>query len=365
MFSGYYEHKRVLVTGHSGFKGGWLSLWLNQLGAAVWGVGLQAPTKPNIYEVVSPQVFAGEITCDIRHFEPLSKALQRIKPDVIFHLAAQSLVRQSYVEPLDTFQTNALGVANLLEAVRQTGLPCPIVIVTSDKCYENREREYAYTENDPLGGRDVYSMSKAAAELVVQAWNRSFFESNPGLGPVATARGGNVIGGGDYAADRIVPDCIRALASQHPIVVRNPGAIRPWQHVLECLSGYLWLAAELGRAGKASPLAGAFNFGPGPAAQQPVRKLVEQVLSHWPGEWTDGSSTDSPHEATRLALSIQKSGELLQWFPTWDFDEAVNRAVEWYHQRHALKNPDMFAISRAQIDAYVEAARRKKLAWTR
>jgi CDP-glucose 4,6-dehydratase len=366
MFAGYYQQKRVLVTGHSGFKGGWLSLWLNQLGAAVWGVGLQAPTKPNIYEVVSPQVFAGEITCDVRHLEPLAKALQRSKPDVIFHLAAQSLVRQSYVEPIETFQTNALGTANLLEAVRKAELPCPIVIVTSDKCYENRESEHAYTEQDPLGGRDVYSMSKAAAELVAQAWNRSFFGSNPRLGPVATARGGNVIGGGDYAADRIVPDCVRALVSRRPIVVRNPAAIRPWQHVLECLGGYLWLGAELGRAGKASPLAGAFNFGPEPAAQQPVRKLVEQVLSHWPGEWADGSSNpDSLHEATRLTLSIQKAEELLHWHPIWDFEESVNRTVAWYHQRHALKDQDMLAFSRAQIDAYVEAARRKKLAWTR
>ncbi|HEX3799170.1 MAG TPA: CDP-glucose 4,6-dehydratase [Verrucomicrobiae bacterium] len=363
MFNGFYHGKRILVTGHTGFKGGWLSLWLKQLGAEVWGLSLPAPTQPSLHEIISPSVFAGEIICDIRNLESLAAAVKKIQPEVIFHLAAQPIVRLSYAEPLATFQTNALGTANLLEAVRQCELPCAVIVITSDKCYENREWEFAYRENDPLGGHDVYSMSKAATELVAQSWNRSFFLPNAKLGPVVTARAGNVIGGGDYALDRILPDCIRSLIEKKPILVRNPSAVRPWQHVLECLSGYLWLAALLTRAGKSSKLATAFNFGPENSARQPVRKLVEEVLSVWPGEWIDGSNPNSVHEATLLTLSIEKASALLQWTPAWDFKEAVDRSVEWYRQRHAAKNPDMLQFSAAQIEAYTESARRKKSAW--
>jgi CDP-glucose 4,6-dehydratase len=365
MFNGYYQGRRVLVTGHTGFKGGWLSLWLKRLGAGVWGVSLPPSPSPNFHELISPSVFEAEIICDIRQQEALAHAVKKIKPEVIFHLAAQPIVRHSYAQPLETFQTNAMGTANLLEAVRDAELRCAVIVVTSDKCYENRESEIGYREADPLGGHDIYSMSKAAVELVAQAWNRSFFQPNPKLGPVATARAGNVIGGGDYAPDRILPDCIRSLIDQRPIVVRNPAAVRPWLHVLECLSGYLWLAAELDRSGKSSPLATAFNFGPEPSARQPVRRLVEEVLSLWPGEWADGFNSDSPHEAKLLTLSIEKAGKLLNWFPVWDFKEAVDRSVVWYQQRHALNNPDMTAFSGAQIDDYVESARRKSLAWTK
>jgi len=365
MFNGFYQGRRVLVTGHTGFKGGWLSLWLKRLGATVWGVSLPPPTNPNFHELITPGVFESEIACDIRRLEPLTHAVKKIQPDLIFHLAAQPIVRLSYTQPLETFQTNALGTAYVLEAVRYAELPCAVIVVTSDKCYENRECEYDYRENDHLGGHDIYSMSKAATELVAQAWNRSFFQPNPRLGPVVTARAGNVIGGGDYAADRILPDCIRALMAQKPILVRNPAAVRPWQHVLECLSGYLWLAAELDRAGKSSPLATPFNFGPEPSSRQPVRRLVEEVLSVWPGEWVDGSDPNSPHEAKLLTLSIEKAGALLNWFPAWDFKEAVDRSVAWYHQRHALKNPNMMPFSGGQIDAYVSSARAKKLTWTR
>jgi CDP-glucose 4,6-dehydratase len=364
MFNGFYQGRRVLVTGHTGFKGGWLSLWLRQLGAQVWGVSLPAPAQPNFHEIISPHAFAGEIQCDIRNSETLAAAVKKIRPEVLFHLAAQPIVRLSYSEPLATLQTNALGTANLLEAVRQAELSCPVVVVTSDKCYENREWEFAYRENDPLGGHDVYSMSKAATELVAQAWNRSFFRSNDKLGPVATARSGNVIGGGDYAPDRILPDCIRSLIEKKPVLVRNPRAVRPWQHVLECLSGYLWLAALLNDAGKTSPLASAFNFGPENSARQPVRRLVEQVLSVWPGEWADGSDPKNVHEATLLTLSIEKAGALLHWTPSWNFEEAVDRSVEWYRQRHAEKNPGMLKFSISQIEAYGESARRKKSAWT-
>lgn len=364
MFNGFYQGRRVLVTGHTGFKGAWLSFWLKKLGAIVWGVSLPAPSNPNLHQIIAPRTFKGEIECDIRDLNALSKAVKKIKPDLVFHLAAQPIVRLSYAQPLDTFQTNAVGTANLLEAVRKAELPCPVVVVTSDKCYENREWEFAYRENDPLGGHDVYSMSKAATELVAQAWNRSFFKPNEKLGPVVTVRAGNVIGGGDYAADRILPDCIRSLIAKKPILVRNPHAVRPWQHVLECLSGYLWLAARLDGVEKSSKLVSAFNFGPEPSSRQPVRNLVEEVLAHWPGEWVDGSNPKSVHEATLLTLSIEKASALLQWSPAWDFKDAVGRSVEWYHQRHAAKNKEMAAFTDTQIDAYVDAARSKKIAWS-
>ena len=364
MFLGFYKGRKVLVTGHTGFKGGWLSLWLKQLGAEVWGLSLPAPTQPSFHELIRDSVFAGEVVCDIRDQAKLGESLRAIQPDIIFHLAAQPIVRLSYEQPLDTFQTNAVGTANLLESVRSLGLPCPVVVITSDKCYENREWEFSYREIDPLGGHDVYSMSKAATELVAQSWYRSFFKPNPKLGIVVTARAGNVIGGGDYAQDRILPDCIRALMAGKPILVRNPKAIRPWQHVLECLSGYLWLAARLHGEPKNSPLATPFNFGPEPSARQPVKSLVEEVLSVWKGEWVDGSDPKSVHEAVLLTLSIEKAGALLKWTPAWDFKQAVHYSVDWYHQRHFVLNQDMVAFSKSQIDDYVRAAGARLAPWT-
>jgi CDP-glucose 4,6-dehydratase len=363
MFSGFYQNKRVLVTGHTGFKGGWLSLWLKHLGARVHGISLPPPTHPNIHEVIRESAFAGETECDLRDFSRIAACVREIAPDLVFHLAAQPIVRRSYTEPLETLNTNVIGTAHLLESIRLAELPCPVIVITSDKCYENRELDYAYVETDPLGGHDVYSMSKAAAELVAQSWNRSFFMPNPKLGPVVTVRAGNVIGGGDYAADRIVPDCIRALCESRPILVRNPNAIRPWQHVLECLGGYLCLAARLAREGKASPLVSAFNFGPDADSQQPVRNLVESVLHEWSGKWKDASDLRQPHEAKLLTLSIKKAAEMLDWHPVWSFPEAVSRTVVWYRNRHQIGNADMLAFSVSQIEHYAEAARQKKAPW--
>lgn len=363
MFGDFFHDKRVLVTGHTGFKGGWLALWLQKLGAEVWGVSLPAATKPNLYDVIRSKTFAGETKCDVRDEHALTGTIRNFRPDVIFHLAAQALVRRSYAEPLETLAVNALGTANVLEAVRYCELPCTVIVVTSDKCYENREWSFAYRENDPLGGHDVYSMSKAAAELIAQSWTKSFFLPNPKLGSVVTARAGNVIGGGDYAPDRIVPDCVRALSEDRPIVVRNPEAVRPWQHVLECLSGYLWLAARVTQEPKGSLVAGTFNFGPEASSRWPVRRLVEEVLRIWPGKWVDGSQPNSPHEAKLLTLSIDKARALLSWFPVWETDEAIRHTISWYAEHYRAGNDAALRFSETQIDAYVEAARLRKLAW--
>jgi CDP-glucose 4,6-dehydratase len=362
-FANFYAGRRVLVTGHTGFKGAWLSLWLKELGAAVSGASLLPPTQPNLYELLPEDAFEHDALCDVRDLAAVEKTLARAHPDVVFHLAAQPLVRRSYAAPLETLQTNVLGTANVLEAVRCLGLPCPVVVVTTDKCYENPETGHALTESDPLGGRDVYSASKACAELVTRAWRDSFFQTDDRLGPIASVRAGNVIGGGDYAEDRLVPDCIRSLIARQPVTVRNPDALRPWQHVLECCSGYLWLAARLAQEGKRSPFAGAFNFGPDTDARRSVREVIEEILRHWPGEFTATPPAGGPHEAKLLWLSAEKAQRLLGWRPAWGFAECVGRTVDWYRRCHEVGGEAMADFSRAQIADYVAAARAKQLLW--
>ena len=362
-FDNYYAGRRVLVTGHTGFKGGWLSLWLAQLGAQVHGAGLKPPTDPSLHELLDGGVFASQAQCDLRDLDGLQTAVARARPEIIFHLAAQALVRRSYQEPLETFDINARGTAHLLEAVRRLECPATVIVVTSDKCYDNRGWDYGYRESDPLGGHDVYSMSKGAAELVAHSWRESFFRPNPKLGHVATARAGNVIGGGDYAIDRLVPDGIRSLMAGRPLVVRNPASTRPWQHVLDCLSGYLCLGARLARVPKEEAWAGAFNFGPGLASGRPVQALVEEMLRHWPGRWEAAPAVAAPHEAARLQLAIDKAAARLQWLPTWGFEQAVGHTVRWYRQRHALGDPSMLDYSRKQITEFVNDARAQALPW--
>lgn len=359
----FYQGKRVLITGHRGFKGGWLGLWLQSLGAEVWGCGLQAPTSPSLHEIIRKRAFAREIDADIANLSEVRQAARDASPDLIFHLAAQPLVRKSYAEPLLTFQVNALGTATLLEGVRLNRCPASVVVVTTDKCYENVGKAEGYAETDPLGGHDVYSSSKAAAELAAQSWRRSFFQTDPGLGGIATARGGNVIGGGDYAEDRLVPDAIRALIAGLPIPVRNPSATRPWQHVLDCLSGYLWLGARLAQTTKIDPIHGAFNFGPRPQENKPVKDVIEGILKAWPGTWKNLAAPGAPHEASKLNLSIHRAAALLGWRPVWGFSVAVDKTVEWYHARHAAKHDDMAAFSLEQIHAYESSAREQGLPW--
>jgi len=363
MFGGFFQGRRVFVTGHTGFKGAWLALWLKELGATVSGFALDPPTAPNLYEVLG-EVVADDTRADIREGERVLAALQRAQPEVVFHLAAQPLVRRSYSEPLETVAVNIVGTANLLEAIRHRGQPCTVIVATSDKCYENREWDLAYRENDPLGGHDVYSMSKAAAELVTNAWRQSFFRPGSADIRVATARAGNVIGGGDYAADRIVPDCVRCLQRGEAITVRNPHATRPWQHVLEPLSGYLALAARLASDTRAnSPLAAAFNFGPGPASNRPVAALVDEILRHWPGTRTTPPSAGQPHEAARLNLAIDKAVAQLEWAPVWDFATTVRETMVWYRERHLRQSAAMLEFSRVQIASYAAAAAARRIPW--
>ena len=361
-FLNAYAGRRVLVTGHTGFKGSWLSLWLHTLGAQVAGFSLPPVAPPSLHEVVREGVFAAELFGDIRDARAVTEAVRTARPDFIFHLAAQPLVRLSYAQPAETFEVNVMGTVRLLEAVRAIGLRCPVLIVTSDKCYENRGWESGYRETDPLGGQDVYSMSKAATELVAQSWRRSFFQTDARLGPLTTVRAGNVIGGGDYAVDRIVPDCVRALLAGQPIGIRSPQATRPWQHVLDCLSGYLWLGAKLAGPASEARLADAFNFGPDARSNQPVAALVREFLQHWPGEWRDESRADAPHEANFLHLSTDRAAQWLGWFPTWDFGTAVRETARWYHARHVART-DVAAFSREQITSFMAAARAAKLPW--
>ena len=258
--------------------------------------------------------------------------------------------------PLETATTNILGTAHVLEALRQNEVDCPVVVVTSDKCYENDGTSRAFTETDALGGHDIYSASKAATEIMTRSWQRAF------KGRISTARAGNVIGGGDYGVDRIVPDCVRALEVDEPIAVRNPNATRPWQHVLDCLSGYLWLGARLADD---ESFASAFNFGPESESQRPVIELVENFLQHWPGEWRDTSDANAPQEAVTLSLAIDKARQQLGWQPVWDFSTSVQHAARWYHQRHVVKVDDIHGLSLAQLEAFTSDAIRQDIVWAK
>lgn len=362
VFNDHYRGRTVLVTGHTGFKGSWLSLWLRELGASVAGLALDPPTTPSLFEVVGPHAVARDVRADVRDRDAVRTALDSIAPDVVFHLAAQPLVRRSYAEPLETFETNVMGTANVLDAIRMSGARCAVVVVTSDKCYENREWEYAYRETDPLGGHDPYSASKAAAEIVAASYRASFLSNDRVR--LATARAGNVIGGGDYATDRIVPDCVRMLSCGEPIVVRNPRSTRPWQHVLESLSGYLWLGARLAGEG-GERCATAFNFGPMPHANRPVSDLVEAILAQWPGRWETPAATEQPHEATRLNLAIERAATVLGWAPVWDFETTVRETVAWYHARHVAPRDTMLGLTIEQIGRFVNDATEREIAWAK
>jgi CDP-glucose 4,6-dehydratase len=335
-----FRNRAVFVTGHTGFKGSWLALWLHRLGARITGYALPAPTTPSNFATSGVEaLLSRHIKADVRDAKRLTEAMRECRPDVVFHLSAQALVRQSYQEPHETIETNVLGTANVLEALRRLARPCAVVIVTSDKCYENRFAERRHEELDPFGGRDPYSASKAAAEIVTESYRASFFppeEAHAHGIKVATVRAGNAIGGGDWAQDRIVPDTIRALASRQPLKIRNPKAIRPWQHVLEPLSGYLMLAARMLEVDDPR-LCGGWNFGPRAEDEATVRRLVDFLVSDWRGgpyECTNGNDRE-PFEESCLRLSAEKAKARLGWRARWRFEEAVRRTSRWYKKFHA------------------------------
>lgn len=362
MFKGVYSGRRVLVTGHTGFKGSWLCQWLSQLGAHVAGFSIGVPSQPSNFEVLKLGARVRDFRGDVRNLDELVRVFEEFQPDVAFHLAAQPLVRVSYDEPKLTFDTNLGGTVNFLEAVHRTPSVKVGVVITSDKCYENVEWDYGYRETDHLGGKDSYSASKACAEIAFSAYWRSFFAT--GDKRLATVRAGNVIGGGDWARDRVVPDCVRAWVNGEAPLIRNPGATRPWQHVLEPLSGYLWLGAGLisGHSGLAGE---AFNFGPRAEVNQPVSKLVEEMLKTWSvGSWSRQTQSDAGKpEAGLLKLCCDKALQRLGWQATLSFEETVRMTAEWY-QRYHVGEDDMAAFTAAQIRFYETLAKGRLAQWT-
>ncbi len=423
-FAGIYRGKRVLLTGHTGFKGAWLAEWLLALGADVTGFSLPAPTTPSLFEQLGLVARLRHIEGDVRDLAAVRSAVETARPDFVFHLAAQPLVRLSYEQPVETYATNVMGTVNVLEAVRlyqaellndrcslsgsatnnptiqqptpPRGRTLAVVMITTDKSYENKEWVHSYREEDPMGGYDPYSSSKGAAELVIAAYRRSYFSAPDSLVKLASARAGNVIGGGDWALDRIVPDCIRALVRGETIPVRNKVATRPWQHVLEPLSGYLWLGAALAQASGSAGLrveglkgdsdsgtvqrlndstiqpscfpfplstySSAFNFGPALASNRTVAELVQEILKHWPGQWVDKSDPHALHEAKLLNLATDKAHHFLNWAPAWPFAETIAKTVEWY-RRAADPGVDVHALTTSQINAYTAAAKAAGVAW--
>lgn len=360
-FGGFFRGKRVLVTGHTGFKGGWLSEWLQLLGAEVSGLSQSVPTKPSLFEITGLAKRLRHIEADIRAPEAVEKAFKAVAPEIVFHLAAQPIVSESYRDPSTTFHTNALGTLNILEAVRKTPSIRSAVFITSDKCYENVEWEFGYRESDHLGGKDPYSASKACAELIVSSYFRSFFRSQDCPTRMASARAGNVIGGGDWAQDRIVPDCFRAWSESKDVTLRNPAATRPWQHVLEPLSGYLLLAQRLCDHDVTRFNGEAFNFGPPADVDYPVENLVARLSALWGGGRFNVVPSNMP-EAGLLKLCCDKAQRRLKWRPTLGYDQTVSFTGEWYRAFYR-ETADPLELTRAQIRRYVELARATGIAW--
>ncbi|MHB9052837.1 MAG: CDP-glucose 4,6-dehydratase [Thermoleophilia bacterium] len=346
----YYKGRNVLVTGHTGFKGSWLSSWLLWLGASVTGFSLPLdPGEPSLFEIMGIEREMRSISGDVRNAEILAEVFRKNRPEIIFHLAAQPLVRRSYREPLETYSTNVLGTANVLEAARHCPSVGAIVVITSDKCYQNREWIWGYRENEPLGGRDPYSSSKACAELVTAAYAKSFF-SAPDAASIASARSGNVIGGGDWAEDRLVPDIVRALTTGTPVLLRNPGSVRPWQHVLEPLNGYMMLGEKL--LNNSADYTGAWNFGPPDSDNLTVGAMTEKFIALWgAGSLEVSHDPESLHEARLLKLDCSKSRDELGWKPVLGAEESIGMTVDWY--RNYFEEPARAAEKTAQqIAAY-------------
>lgn len=348
----FWKGKKVLVTGHTGFKGSWLSLWLQRIGADVSGYALPPPTTPSLFEIANVSGGMKSIVGDVRDFERMKRVITDHDPEIIIHMAAQSMVRYSYGNPVETYSTNVMGTVNLLEAVRQAGRPRVVVNVTTDKCYENREWVWGYRESDLLGGRDPYSNSKACAEIVTSGFRSSYFrpeEYEVHKVAIASARAGNVLGGGDWTSDQLVPDIIRAFMAEKPVLIRSPKAIRPWQFVLDPLNGYLTLAEHLSNQG--ATYSEAFNFGPYSDDMKPVSWIVERLSTRWgDGARWEVDGAGHPHEAHFLKLDSTKAREMLSWAPKLALPQAIEWVVEWYRAFH--DNKDIRGLTETQIARY-------------
>ena len=366
MFGGIFKGKKVLITGNTGFKGSWLSIWLHKLGAEVHAVSVDVPTEPSNFRELNLESRINHTFLDIREFNAISDLISAVKPDFIFHLAAQSIVSTSYKDPLRTIGTNILGTSHVLESLRLLNHECVAVIITSDKCYDNVEWVWGYKETDRLGGKDIYSGSKGGAELVFNSYYHSFFRNENSNVKLATARAGNVIGGGDWAQDRIVPDCVRSWSKGEAVTIRNPYATRPWQHVLEPLSGYLTLALTLheGKIGNGE----SFNFGPPSEQNVNVQKLIEDLSKHWNFNNKNDSfsivKTDSFHEAGLLKLNCDKALFHLNWKPVLNYEQLITFVGKWYYKYYKGQT-DMFDYTIRQIEEYQIAAKEVGLTWSR
>ena len=352
MFSNIYQGRNVAVTGHTGFKGSWLVSWLNQLGANVFGYSLDPPSTPSHFELLNINM-ALDLRGDVRDLNTLKEFYEIAKPDIVFHLAAQSLVRPSYSNPVDTFSINVQGTANVLEGVRHTECVQAVIVVTSDKCYENYENNHRYKESDRLGGFDPYSASKACAEIVASSYQNSFKDDLY----IASVRAGNVIGGGDWAIDRLIPDVARNYQTSSTLKVRQPKAVRPWQHVLEPLSGYLLLGQLL--LEKKHDYIGSWNFGPLKGEVHSVEKILESISKHWDIQYSLSNDYVGPHEAGLLMLDCEKAESLLKWSPVWSHSESIQNTAEWYKQ---FLNSNLI-ITDMQLEEYLDAAKKRQAIW--
>lgn len=355
-FGDVYRGKRVLVTGHTGFKGSWLSLWLKQLGAEVLGISLAPETNPSHWKLLDLESTLQHHELDIRQASEVARVFNATQPEIVFHLAAQPLVRRSYRDPLETWSTNVVGTANVLEACRQTRSVRAILAVTTDKCYENQEWAWGYREIDRLGGHDPYSASKAGSELVAASYRSSFFHTE-GAPLLATARAGNVIGGGDWSEDRLIPDLVRAMAAQQSLEIRSPNATRPWQHVLESLSGYLLLGQKLIAGDK--NFDGPWNFGPERSGNHTVAYVLNRLQSHWPEMHWHLAAAPQPHEANLLYLDSAKAQSHLGWQPVWNLESTLEKTAEWYLAFQSGQK----TISMQQLAQYIEAAKNAQVKW--
>lgn len=362
MFNNVYKGKKVVVTGHTGFKGTWLTRWLTMLGAEVMGISDGIPTNPSMFEILELEHQIQHRIIDIRNAALLAQEIQAFEPDYLFHLAAQAIVSTSYADPLGTISTNVLGTAHVLDAMRRLSKPCVAVIITSDKCYENVEWEWGYRETDHLGGKDIYSASKGAAEVIFHAYFNSFLKHQPNI-RIATARAGNVIGGGDWAKDRIIVDAVRSWTDRKPVQIRSPEATRPWQHVLEPLSGYLWLGARLSENEKLN--GESFNFGPRAEQNRRVVELIADVFEHWNKDFDCYQITGNVpfHEAGLLKLNCDKALFHLRWEPTLFYEECVTMVGEWYAGFY-LRDQDVRSLTQQQIGQYMELATKRGNRWT-